>query len=69
MALPDQLNVVVRRSMRVKDSEINLISGGGSVGSTFLNYLSTAIKTIYSIGQDLGGAIRRIATDNVCPIL
>ena len=54
--------------MRVKDSEISIISGGGNVGSTFLNYLATAVKTIYSIGQDLGGAIRRIATSNVCPL-
>lgn len=54
--------------MKVEDIEISKIDGGGSIGATFLNYLSTAIKTIYSVGQDLGGAIRRIATNKVCPL-
>ena len=53
--------------MKVKDKELIKVSGGG-VESTFLNYLSNAIKTIYSIGQDLGGAIRRIATGRTCPL-
>ncbi len=41
---------------------------GGSISASILNYLSTALKTVYSIGQGLGGAIRRIATRNVCPL-
>ena len=53
--------------MKVKDSELKKINGGG-VGATFLNYLSSAVKTFYSIGQDLGGAIRRIATGKTCPL-
>ena len=51
--------------MRVEDSEMVKVSGG-DLGATFLNYLSTAIKTVYNIGQGLGGAIRRIASGNVC---
>ena len=54
--------------MRVNDEEMIKVSGGDSIGTTFLNYLSTAIKTVYNIGQGLGGAIRRIATRNVCPL-
>ena len=52
--------------MRLDDSEMTKVSGGESFGSTFLNYLSTAIKTVYNIGQGLGGSLRRIATGNVC---
>ena len=54
--------------MKVKDIELQKVNGGGEIGTTFLNYLSTAIKTIYGIGQELGGAIRRIATKKVCPL-
>ncbi len=53
--------------MRLKDSELVKINGG-EVGATLLNYLGNVIKTVYEIGRDLGGAIRRIATGNVCPL-
>ncbi len=53
--------------MRVKDIELNKINGGG-LGATFLNYLGNVIKTVYDIGQNLGGSIRRIATGRTCPL-
>ena len=52
--------------MRVDDSELYNVSGGGSVSGAFLNYLSTIFKTVYGIGQGLGGAIRRIASGKTC---
>ena len=67
MALQDLENAMVRRNMKLKDNELNEINGGG-LGATFLNYLANAIKTVYSIGQDLGGAVRRIATGKICPL-
>ena len=54
--------------MKVEDSELTKINGGEGLGATFLNYLSNALKTVYNIGQDLGGSIRRIATGNTCPL-
>ena len=56
-----------RRNMKVKDIELSKINGGG-LGATFLNYLANAVKTVYSIGQDLGGSLRRIATGKTCPL-
>ena len=67
MVLLDQRNAIVRRNMKVKDQDLCEINGGG-VGATFLNYLSNAIKVVYNIGQDLGGAIRRIAEGRTCPL-
>lgn len=67
MVLPDQKNAMVNVFMKLKDQELIKLNGGG-VESTFLNYLSNAIKTVYSIGQDLGGSIRRIATGKTCPL-
>lgn len=54
--------------MKLKDVELSKVVGGDGIGATFLNYLSSAIKTIYNIGQDLGGAIRRIATGKTCQL-
>ena len=53
--------------MKLKDQELSKISGG-DIGSTFLNYLTNAIKAVYDIGQDLGGAVRRIAEGKTCPL-
>lgn len=68
MASLGQKNAMVRRNMKLKDIELSKINGGEGLGATFLNYLGNAIKTVYSIGQDLGGAIRRIATGKTCPL-
>ena len=54
--------------MKVEEIDLMKIIGGGSITASVLNYLSTAIKTVYSVGQGLGGAIRRLATKTVCPI-
>ena len=54
--------------MRVKDKELLQVKGGSDIAGTLLNYLSTAIKTVFDVGQQLGGAIRRIATGKVCPL-
>lgn len=55
--------------MRVEDINMVKICGGASsISSTFLNYLSNLLKTVYSIGQEFGGSLRRIATKNVCPL-
>ena len=53
--------------MKINDKELDNINGGG-LGATFLNYLTDMVKTVYSIGQDLGGSIRRIATRKTCPL-
>ena len=53
--------------MKVEDIKMQEIVGG-DIGATFLNYLTNAVKTVYNIGQELGGAIRRIATGNICPL-
>ena len=52
--------------MKANDLELEKINGGGGLGATFLNYLTKAIETIYGIGQDFGGSIRRIATGKTC---
>ncbi len=55
-------------NMKIKDQNLREIYGGSSISATILNYFSTAVKTVYSVGQGIGGAIRRIATKNVCPL-
>lgn len=55
--------------MKLEEKElINITGGGTSITGSILNYFSTAVKTIFTVGQSMGGAIRRIASGNVCPI-
>ena len=53
--------------MKVNDLEMEKLIGGG-ITATFLNYLTNAVKTIYSMGQEFGGSLRRIAKGKVCPL-
>ena len=54
--------------MKVSDLELENVNGGQGLGATFLNYLSKAFETVYGIGQDLGGSIRRIAERKTCSL-
>ena len=54
--------------MRVNDKELEKINGGDGLGATFLNYLAKAIETVFGVGQELGGSIRRIATGKTCSL-
>ena len=54
--------------MKVNDKELEKLNGGGGLGATFLNYLTKAIETVFGVGQELGGSIRRIATGRSCPL-
>lgn len=52
--------------MYLTEKDLLSIVGGINLTGTILNYLSALAKTLYGIGQGLGGAIRRIATGNLC---
>lgn len=54
--------------MKINDIEIVKINGGGTITGSLIQYLTKFISTVYEIGQDLGGAIRRIASNNTCPL-
>ena len=55
--------------MILEENKLAIINGGGNnITGTVLNYFSKAMSTIFEIGQNLGGAIRRIATNNICPM-
>ena len=54
--------------MKVRDIELHKVSGGSDIASSLLKYLSDALDTVFNIGQHLGEAIRRIATNNTCPL-
>ena len=53
--------------MKVNEKELEKLNNGGGLGATFLNYLAKALETVYGIGQEFGGSIRRIATGKTCP--
>lgn len=48
--------------------ELMLIVGGLNVTGTLINAFTSAVKFIYSTGQALGSAIRRIGSNDLCPL-
>ncbi len=55
--------------MKIEDySMIKIYGGGLNITGSIINYFTVFIKTVYGIGQGLGGAVRRIATKKVCSI-
>lgn len=39
---------------------------GGSLSSTMLNAITKSVSTLFSIGQAVGSAIRRVWSKNYC---
>ena len=51
-----------------KNYHTSEIIGGQSVTGPIINGIVNLFKAIYNIGRSTGGAVRRIATGNVCPL-
>ena len=64
MDMQDHLDVVDRLSKQ----ELLQIAGGRSISGTLVNAFNSAFKTVYSFGQNFGGAMRRIITRRLCSI-
>ena len=41
---------------------------GGAISGTLINSITRGIDTILNVGRSLGSAIRRIGSNNVCPL-
>ena len=53
---------------KLTEKDLTSISGGASLSGSFINSFTDAVKTVYGMGQDFGGSMRRIATGNLCKI-
>ena len=49
-----------------KEELINV--SGGAISGTILQYISKLTTTIFDVGRALGSTIRRIQSDNICPL-
>lgn len=54
--------------VELKNDDLLKIVGGWSITGTLINALVGAGKFIYSTGQALGSSLRRIGSNNVCPL-
>lgn len=48
--------------------ELFKIQGGASITGTMISAVTHGINTILDFGRSLGTAIRRLGSNNVCPI-
>ena len=47
-------------------NEMKQIIGGSTISGQFLNYLKGVLNVFFEMGQAVGGAIRRISSNNLC---
>ena len=52
----------------IEREELASITGGETVTGTLVSALTTGIKALFDIGKSLGSSIRRLSTDNICPL-
>ncbi len=64
MDMQDHQNVADRLSKQ----ELLHIVGGKSISGTIVNAFTSAFKTVYSFGQDFGGALRRFKSRKLCSL-
>lgn len=52
---------------KLNNEQLSQINGGTLTGA-FLQYISKLATTIFDIGRALGSSVRRIQSDNICPL-
>ncbi|MBQ9181030.1 MAG: hypothetical protein IJ134_00080 [Bacilli bacterium] len=46
----------------------NIVGGSTTITSAFVNSIARAIETISELGKSFGSAIRRVSSNNICPL-
>lgn len=49
-----------------KDELLNI--NGGGISGTLISALTRGVNTLLDMGRSLGNAIRRIGSNNICPL-
>lgn len=53
---------------KLTEEELESIVGGATISGTLINSFSTILKTIYSLGKSFGSSLRRMSSNNLCPL-
>ena len=53
---------------KLKRNELMNVDGGKSSNSALLNSVTNAVKVVLDLGRSLGSSIRRIGSNNLCPV-
>jgi len=51
----------------LNNNELMSIEGGG-ISGTLISSITRGINTLLDMGRSLGSAIRRIGSNNICPL-
>ena len=52
----------------LETKELENVVGGLSISGSLITAFTKAISTVYDIGKSLGTAIRRVASNGICPV-
>ena len=54
--------------MKILNKDDLVLIEGGSISGTLISAITKGINTILDMGRSFGNAIRRIGSNNVCPL-
>lgn len=54
--------------IKLNKNELYDINGGVSISGTLISAVTRGINTLLDLGRSFGTAIRRIGSNNLCPV-
>ena len=53
---------------KIKNNDLVKIIGGASITSSLINSFVRLVDSLLDVGRRLGSSLRRISTNNLCPM-
>ena len=50
------------------EEKLNLLSGGETITGTLVTALTSGVKALFDVGRSLGSSVRRLSSDEICPL-
>ena len=52
----------------LENEKLNLINGGTSITGSLVTALTSGVKALFDVGRSLGSSVRRLSSDEICPL-
>ena len=52
----------------LSDEKLNLLDGGETITGTLVTALTSGVKALFDVGRSLGSSVRRLSSDEICPL-
>ncbi len=53
---------------KLKEKDLKQIRGGTTISGSIINAFTSLFKTLVSLGEKIGSALRRMGSGEICPL-